>query len=36
MSSDDRGYCTANAYLDTQLTILGDWREQQYIALELG
>lgn len=31
----DHGYCAANAYLDDQLTLLGDWREEQYIALEL-
>lgn len=32
----DHGYCAANAYLDDQLTLLGDWREEQYIALELA
>jgi hypothetical protein len=36
MSSNDHGYCVANAYLDEQLTILGDWRTQQYITLELA
>jgi len=32
----DHGYCVATAYLDNQVTLLGDWREQQYIALELA
>jgi hypothetical protein len=32
----DHGFCVANAYLDKQTTILGDWRQQQYIALELA
>ncbi len=36
MSSHDPGYCVANAYLDAQLTILGDWAAQQYITLELA
>ena len=36
MSGDHRGFCVANAYLDDQLTLLGDWRPQQYIALELA
>lgn len=36
MSSDDHGYCVANAYLDAQRTMLGDWRAQQLIALELA
>jgi hypothetical protein len=30
------GYCVANAYLDDQITILGDWNAQQYIAVELA
>jgi hypothetical protein len=30
------GYCVANAYLDDQITILGDWDTQQYIAVELS
>ncbi len=34
--SDHSGYCVANAYLDDQLTILGDWRPRQYIAVELA
>lgn len=33
--SGDHDFCVANAYLDKQLTLLGDWRPQQYIALEL-
>ncbi len=36
MSSNDHGYCVANAYLDEQLTILGDWRTQQYLTLQLA
>lgn len=32
----ENGYCVANAYLDDQLTILGDWNERQYIAVELA
>lgn len=34
--SDHSGYCVANAYLDEQITILGDWRARQYIAVELA
>ncbi|MGE5636396.1 MAG: hypothetical protein ACM3UV_05585 [Nocardioidaceae bacterium] len=34
--SADHGFCVANAYLDNQLTLLGDWRPRQYIALELA
>jgi hypothetical protein len=34
--SDHSGYCVANAYLDEQITILGDWRAQQYIAVQLA
>ena len=30
------GYCVANAYLDDQITRLGDWNERQYIAVELA
>lgn len=30
------GYCAANAYLDRQVTLLGDWRPRQWIALELA
>ncbi len=36
MSSNDHGYCIANAYLDDQTTILGDWDERQYIAVQLS
>ena len=36
MNDDHRGFCVANAYLDNQLTLLGDWHPQQYIALELA
>jgi len=36
MSSNDHGYCVANAYLGAQLTILGDWCEEQYITLQLA
>ena len=35
MSSEHR-YCVANAYLDTQITIIGGWDPRQYIALELA
>jgi len=35
MTGED-GYCVANAYLDNQVTLLGDWRQEQYIALELA
>ena len=34
--SDPTGYCIANAYLDDQITLLGDWNERQYIAVELA
>jgi hypothetical protein len=34
--SQENGYCVANAYLDDQITILGDWNTQQYIAVELA
>ena len=34
--SEHSGYCVANAYLDDQITILGDWDERQYIAVELA
>lgn len=34
--NDHSGYCVANAYLDDQITILGDWDERQYIAVELA
>lgn len=34
--NDNSGYCVANAYLDDQITILGDWDERQYIAVELA
>lgn len=34
--SQENGYCVANAYLDDQITILGDWDERQYIAVELA
>jgi hypothetical protein len=36
MSGDHGGFCVANAYLDRQLTILGDWQPRQHIALELA
>jgi hypothetical protein len=36
MSGDDTGLDVANAYLDTQVTLLGDWCQHQYIALELS
>lgn len=32
----ENGYCVANAYLDDQLTLLGDWKARQYIAVELA
>lgn len=34
--SHQNGYCVANAYLDDQITILGDWNARQYITLELA
>jgi hypothetical protein len=34
--SDPSGYCVANAYLDDQITMLGDWKARQYIAVELA
>jgi len=34
--NQENGYCVANAYLDDQITILGDWNEHQYIAVELA
>jgi hypothetical protein len=34
--SGDHGFCAANAYLDRQVTILGDWHPRQYIAVELS
>ena len=34
--SGHSGYCVANAYLDDQITLLGDWNERQYIAVELA
>jgi hypothetical protein len=33
--NSDHGFCAANAYLDDQTTILGDWCPRQYIAVEL-
>ena len=36
MTGDRGGFCVANAYLDRQLTRLGDWHPRQYIALELA
>jgi hypothetical protein len=36
MTGDQGGFCVANAYLDRQLTLLGDWHPRQYIALELA
>lgn len=36
MSCDDHGYCIAFAYLDDQTTILGDWDQRQYIAVQLS
>jgi hypothetical protein len=35
MSSEHR-YCVANAYLDNQVTLIGDWDPRQFIALELA
>lgn len=34
--SDPSGYCVANAYLDDQVTMLGDWQPRQHIAVELA
>jgi hypothetical protein len=34
MTGDQGGFCVA--YLDSQLTPLGDWRPRQHIALELA
>ena len=34
--SGEHGYCVANAYLDNQVTLLGDWQPRQDIALELA
>lgn len=36
MSGHDHGYCIAGAYLDDQITILGDWDERQHIAVVLS
>jgi hypothetical protein len=36
MSGDHGGFCAANAYLDRQVTLLGDWQPRQHIALELA
>lgn len=33
--SAQHGFCHAEAYLDDQITALGDWSESQLIALEL-
>ena len=34
--SEHSGYCVANAYLDEQITLLGDWAERQYITVEFA
>ena len=34
--SEQSGYCIATAYLDDQITMLGDWAPRQYIAVELA
>lgn len=34
--SDHSGYYVANAYLEDQITILGDFDERQYITVELA
>lgn len=30
-----QGYCHAEAYLDDQITVMGDWHATQLLALEL-
>lgn len=36
MMSDGPCYSRAGVFLDDQLTVLGDWRPQQWITLELA
>jgi hypothetical protein len=36
MMSDRPGYSRAGVFLADQLTVLGDWRPQQWITLELA